>query len=86
MLCLLPASHRVSVKVQVQLDIRHPATSVNTCGGAALASLKAWPISKISPWQDQSHNVRIDPTLKSKVTRFARAEGKNVSGLIRELL
>ena len=30
--------------------------------------------------------VRIDPELKSQVTRFAQAEGKNVSVLVRELL
>lgn len=30
--------------------------------------------------------VRIDPTLKNKVNNFAKAEGKNVSEIVRELL
>ncbi len=30
--------------------------------------------------------VRIDPNLKSKVNNFAKAEGKNVSEVVRELL
>ncbi|OCC14198.1 hypothetical protein DBT_2403 [Dissulfuribacter thermophilus] len=30
--------------------------------------------------------VRIDPDLKNKVSRLAKAEGKNVSEIIRELL
>ena len=30
--------------------------------------------------------VRIDPTLKKKVSDFAKAEGKNVSEIVRELL
>ncbi len=30
--------------------------------------------------------VRIDPDLKSKVSSLARAEGKNVSEVVRELL
>jgi len=30
--------------------------------------------------------VRIDPTLKNKVSDFAKAEGKNVSEIVRELL
>lgn len=30
--------------------------------------------------------VRIDPELKTKVNRLAKAEGKNVSEVIRELL
>ena len=30
--------------------------------------------------------VRIDPNLKNKVSRLAKAEGKNLSELIRELL
>ena len=30
--------------------------------------------------------VRIDPELKNKVNRFAKAEGKNVSEVVRELL
>ena len=30
--------------------------------------------------------VRIDPTLKNKVSNFAKAEGKNVSEIVREQL
>jgi predicted DNA-binding protein len=30
--------------------------------------------------------IRIDPTLKNKVSDFAKAEGKNVSEIVRELL
>jgi predicted DNA-binding protein len=30
--------------------------------------------------------VRIDPDLKAKVNNFAKAEGKNVSEIVRELL
>lgn len=30
--------------------------------------------------------VRIDPELKAKVNNFARADGKNVSEVVRELL
>ncbi len=30
--------------------------------------------------------VRIDPALKNKVSDFAKAEGKNVSEIVRELL
>ena len=30
--------------------------------------------------------VRIDPTLKNKVSDFAKAEGKNISEIVRELL
>jgi len=30
--------------------------------------------------------VRIDPALKNKVSNFAKAEGKNVSEIVRELL
>ncbi len=30
--------------------------------------------------------VRIDPILKNKVSNFARAEGKNISEIVRELL
>ncbi len=30
--------------------------------------------------------VRIDPILKNKVSDFAKAEGKNVSEIVRELL
>jgi len=30
--------------------------------------------------------VRIDPTLKAKVNNFAKAEGKNVSEVVRDLL
>jgi predicted DNA-binding protein len=30
--------------------------------------------------------VRIDPDLKAKVNNFAKAEGKNVSEVVRELL
>jgi hypothetical protein len=30
--------------------------------------------------------IRIDPVLKSKVNNLARAEGKNTSQLVRELL
>ena len=30
--------------------------------------------------------VRIDPSLKNKVSDFAKAEGKNVSEIVRELL
>ena len=30
--------------------------------------------------------VRIDPDLKAKVNSFAKAEGKNVSEVVRELL
>ena len=30
--------------------------------------------------------VRIDPDLKDRVNRFARAEGKNLSEVVRELL
>jgi len=30
--------------------------------------------------------VRIDPVLKRKVSRFAQAEGRNVSEIVRELL
>lgn len=30
--------------------------------------------------------VRIDPALKEKVSKLARAEGKSLSGLVRELL
>jgi len=30
--------------------------------------------------------VRIDPALKNKVSNFAKAEGKNVSQVVRELL
>ena len=30
--------------------------------------------------------VRIDPDLKARVSTFARAEGKNVSEVVRELL
>jgi len=30
--------------------------------------------------------IRIDPTLKNKVSNFAHAEGKNVSEIVRELL
>ena len=30
--------------------------------------------------------VRIDPTLKNKVNNFAKAEGKNTSEIVRELL
>jgi predicted DNA-binding protein len=30
--------------------------------------------------------VRIDPALKNKVSNFAKAEGKNVSEVVRELL
>jgi len=30
--------------------------------------------------------VRIDPALKTKVNNFAKAEGKNVSEIVRELL
>ena len=30
--------------------------------------------------------VRVEPTLKNKVTQLAKAEGKNLSELVRELL
>jgi len=30
--------------------------------------------------------VRIDPALKERVSKLARAEGKSLSGLVRELL
>lgn len=30
--------------------------------------------------------IRIDPTLKDRVSNFAKAEGKNVSEIVRELL
>ena len=30
--------------------------------------------------------VRIDPTLKTKVSNFAKAEGKNVSEIVKERL
>ncbi len=30
--------------------------------------------------------VRIDPSLKDRVSKLARAEGKSLSGLVRELL
>ena len=30
--------------------------------------------------------IRIDPILKNKVSNFAKAEGKNISEIVRELL
>ena len=30
--------------------------------------------------------IRIDPALKNKVNNFAKAEGKNISEIVRELL
>ena len=35
---------------------------------------------------DSQMLIRIDPELKEKITQYARAEGKNVSQVVRELI